>query len=885
MRPFFSTRFILLILILVSWTGTYAQDLDLEKKVSIELETVDLHTAIERIAEAASVHFSYNPKSIPQDISISIEAKEKSLGWIIDELCRQSGLSFELVEQQVVLINGVPGAPLGSVAERNNGIIVSGYIKDGDTGETLIGATIYLPEINRGTISNAFGFFSMAIPRGYQDLQVSYIGYAPYTLRLNSDTDHSIDIALTRSEEVLKEIIVKPVEESVVLRTSQMGKIDISSRILSDMPALMGEGDVIKTIQSLPGIKLHGDGSTWFFVRGGNRDQNLILLDDAPIYNPSHLLGLFSIFTPEAIKDMDVYKGDLPASYGGRLSSLIDIRTKDGNLNRFSMNGSIGMIASKIGLEVPLIKQKSSFFLSTRFSQLKWFFRQFNPEIRDFNFYDLNTKFNFKLNDNNRLYLSFYSGSDFYSNVTEDFASSGIKWRNNALTLRWNHVFNNRIFSNATLYTSKYDYRLYTSIDNNYFWNSDINNLTFKYDLSWYLNPNNTLYTGIRFSGHNIDPGNYYVDEKLGTQPVVSKKHAREFNIYLENEQKISAKLNLRYGLRLSIWNNTGEAIEYAYDESLNPVDSFYYAPGESYNHFLNLEPRLSINYLVTEKTSFKLSYARTTQYLHLVTNSISPFTTLDIWLPSGPNVPDQRADQIALGVFHVFDKPDLNLNVEAYYKKMHDQIDYVDHAQMLLNPYVETQLLFGHVNAYGLEFMLKKEEGRMNGWVGYSYSRAIRKTANVNFNEEYPAFYDRPHELTLFLSYDLTKKFNMSLNWYYSTGAAVTMPSSYFYYNGHTLPLYHEKNNARYPDYHRMDLSFLFQLNKNIRRYRHQLGLSIFNLYGRRNPIFINFNKIDGADNTFVIPGSTIPSPQLLTTNTYVYNVVPSITYHFQFQ
>jgi hypothetical protein len=286
-----------------------------------------------------------------------------------------------------------------------------------------------------------------------------------------------------------------------------MSKMDVSTHTLAEMPALMGEGDVIKSIQSLPGIKLHGDGSTWFFVRGGDRDQNMILLDDAPIYNPSHMLGLFSTFNPDVVKDITIYKGDLPASLGGRLSSLVDIRTNDGNLNRFGLNGSIGFISSKLGLQVPIVKQKSSFFLSARVSHLEWFFKQFNPDIRDFNFFDLNSKINFKINDNNRIFLSFYSGVDFYSNTTSSFASSGIKWQNNALTLRWNHVFNQKLFSNTTLYTSNYDYKLYTSIEDNSYWNSKIDNLTFKYDLSWYLNPKNTIYTGLRFSGHNLDPG------------------------------------------------------------------------------------------------------------------------------------------------------------------------------------------------------------------------------------------------------------------------------------------------------------------------------------------------------------------------------------------
>jgi hypothetical protein len=884
MRPFLAIK-CLILLLLISFSDTsFSQQLSLDENISISIKDLSLEDAIDKISELGKVNFSYNPQALPTDIKISITAVNQPIRIILEDLCEQADLTYELVEQQIIVKRSKP-EPQTDAMNPQKDKICSGFIKDKETGETLIGAAIYVPELKLGTISNAFGFFSLTIPDKDYEIQVSYVGYSTLTLPVHSEEKSSMEIELVKSEEVLKEVVVRPLDEIMVLNASQMSKIDINTNTLLEMPSMMGEGDVIKSIQALPGIKLHGDGSTWFFVRGGNKDQNMILLDDAPIYNPSHMLGLFSSFTPDAAKNITVYKGDLPASYGGRLSSVVDIRSNDGNLNKFGLSGSIGLISSKLAIQAPIVKQKSSFFLSGRVSQLKWFFKNFNPDIRDFNFYDLNSKINFKINNNNRLYLSFYSGADFYSNVTDSFNSSGIRWRNNALTLRWNHIFNKKLFSNTTIYTSNYDYRLYTSIEDNYYWNSGIDNLTFKYDLSWYLNPKNTLFAGFHFSGNNLDPGNYYVDGKLGTQPIVSKKHAREFDLYAENEQIITDKLNIRYGLRLSIWNNTGESVEYVYDENYALNDSIHYPPGESYNSFINLEPRLSLNYLISNRTSLKLSYARTTQYLHLITNSISPFTTLDVWLPSGPNIPDQKADQIALGVVHMIDKSGLNISAEGYYKKMNNQIDYIDHAEMLLNPYVETQLRYGYAKAYGVEFLLKKDKGKFNGWFGYTFSRVLRKTYEINQNREYPAFYDKPHEITFYLSYDLSKRIRTSLNWYYSSGAAVTMPSSFYIYNGLTLPIYDEKNNERLPDYHRMDLSFLFRLNRNVRKYQHQLGFSIYNLYGRKNPIFINFNKIQEDKENFIIPGNLINPPNLLTTNIFVYNMIPSITYYFQFQ
>jgi len=426
---------------------------------------------------------------------------------------------------------------------------------------------------------------------------------------------------------------------------------------------------------------------------------------------------------------------------------------------------------------------------------------------------------------------------------------------------------------------------MYTSVQQNNYWNSQIANLTMKFDLSWYLNSRNTIYTGIHFSGHNIDPGNYYLDGKLGAQPYVSKKHARELALYAENEQKINQRISIRYGLRLSVWDNTGESYEFIYNDNNEPIDTLYYNPGQSYHQYFNLEPRLSLNFKIRKNASLKLSLNRTTQYLHLITNSASPFTTLEVWLPSGPNIPDQTASQVSLSWFQTLPEPGYDISIEGYYKVMNNQIDYIDHANMLLNPVVETQLRYGTAKAYGLEFLVKKNKGKLTGWLGYTISKVSRKIEEINGGQSYPAFNDRPHEFTSYLGYNFSNRLKASINWYYATGAAFTTPKSYYYYNGLTLPIYTEKNNNRLPDYHRMDLSVIYRLNRKVHKYQHQIGLSIFNLYGRKNPIFINFNKIESVDNSFVIPGNLLQTSKLVTTNTYVYNVIPSITYYFQFK
>jgi len=866
---------IIIILIFLS-VRVYSQDDISAITVSLSFENIPLEEILEKISESGNINFSYNPKKIPLESQISIHVENESIKVVLEKICDQAHLSFEFVEQQIILKNK---------PKKKLNYTLSGYVKDIQSGELLIGAVIFLPHLNTGTITNAYGFYSLTVPAGIYDVEVSYIGYNQSIFQVELIENKTIDVDIKNSGKLLEEIIVSSVDRTKIFDVTPLSAIDLNPTILKEMPSLMGEGDVIKTIQAIPGIKLHGDGSTWFFVRGGGSDQNMILLDDAPIYNPSHMLGLFSTFVPDVVKNITIYKGDMPASYGGRLSSLVDIRTNDGNLNSFGFNGSIGLISSKLALETPIKKGKSSLFLSGRTSHIKWFFERTNPDVEDFYFYDLNAKLNVKLNKKNRLFLSFYSGADSYSNIAGQNTSSGIRWRNNALTFRWNHVFNNKVFSNTTISTSSYDYRMYTSIQQNNYWNAQIANLSLKFDLSWFLNSQNTIYTGINFSGHNMDPGNYYLDGKLGAQPYVSKKHARELALYAENEQKINHRFSLRYGFRLSIWDNTGESFEFVYNEDFQPIDTLYYDPGQSYHQYFNLEPRLSFNYIATKNTSLKLSYSRTTQYLHLISNSISPFTTLEVWLPSGPNIPDQTANQVILSWFQSFAKPGLDLSIEAYYKAMNNQIDYIDHANMLLNPIVESQLRYGKAKAYGIEFLIKKNEGKLTGWLGYTLSKVNRITKGINQDRTYPAFNDRPHELTSFLSFDFSKRFNASLNWYYATGAAFTTPNSFYYYNDMSLPIYSEKNNSRLPDYHRMDLSFIYRLNRKLRKYQHQLGLSIFNVYGRKNPIFINFNKIESENNSFVIPGNLLQSQDLLTTNTFVYNVIPSLTYYFQFK
>jgi len=874
------------IVLLIVWLipEGFSQEVDslLNRKISFTIKNILLEEALHTFSEKSGLRFSYNAKRISTDTNISIDVENVTVKEVLDMICTQAGLTYESVEKQIILKKAKSELIKSQIGVGK--VTLSGFIRDADTGEILIGAAVYLSELETGTISNAYGFYSITLPQDSYSIKISYIGYNEINRTLNLSSSYKMDIQLSKSEILMEEIIVIPDDRISFVGASQMSNMDINPGDLMQMPAFLGEGDVIKSLQSIPGIQLFADGSTMFFVRGGDRDQNLILLDEAPIYNPSHLLGLFSTFIPDAVKDINIYKGDIPASYGSRLSSLIDIKTNDGNLNRFSMNGSIGMLSTKLGIEAPIVREKGSFFLSGRMSQVGWVFKRLNDRVEDFYFYDVNSKLNWKFNDRNRIFLTFYSGADLYSEKSDNLNSTGINWKNNALTFRWNHVFSKKLFSNTTLYASSYDYALYTSIENSNFWNSSIANLTLKSDFSWFINPAMTLYSGFAFSGHNINPGNFFINNQLTSAvPYVSKKHNRESAFYAENDHQITKKLNIRYGIRLSIWENTGEAIEIEYNQDLNPVDSSYYPPGKAYHSFSNLTPRISLSYQINPNTALKASYTRTAQYLHLINNSISPFTTLDVWLPSGPNIPDQTANQIASGIIYQIEKTGILLSSEIYYKKMKNQIDYIDHAEMLLNPFVEGELRFGNAWSYGLEVLAEKKTGRLRGWMGYAYSRAWRQFPDTNNGLKYPAFYDRPNEFSFMLIYDINSRVNTSMNWYYASGSAITTPSGFYYFQGHTLPLFTEKNNDRFPNYHRLDVSFRFRLNKNPHRFQHYLGLSIYNLYGRKNPVFINFNKIETETNVFKTPGDLGSLPNLITTQTFIYNVIPSINYHFQ--
>ena len=734
---------------------------------------------------------------------------------------------------------------------------LSGHITDASSGEELIGVNIYIKELGTGGVTNVYGFYSLTIPRGSYEIIYSYVGYESIVETIDLEGAITKNIELSRKGEELEEIVVTSERKDKNVESTEMSTVNLKVESIKKLPALLGEVDIIKALQLLPGVQSAGEGTSGLYVRGGNVDQNLILLDEAPVYNASHLMGFFSVFNPDAIKDMQLYKGGIPAQYGGRLSSVLDIRMKEGNSKKFAASGGIGTVSSRLTLEAPIAKGRGSFLVSGRRTYADIFLGlSSNPDVKEnkLYFYDLNLKGNYRISEKDRIFLSGYFGRDVFK-FSDEFK---MQWGNGTGTLRWNHIFSNRLFMNTSLIYSNFDYLLGDPAGVDAFeWTSDIQNQSGKIDFNYFLNPENTLKFGVHSTRYQFSPGHARSgapnDDGIFNDIRLPDIFAWEHAAYLSNEQKISPRLKASYGLRVSAFQNVGKATVYTYDKS-NPDDytvsgSTDYDKGEVYKTHSGIEPRFSLKYSLNDQSSVKLSYNRMVQYVHLASNSTSA-SPLDIWFPSSPNVEPQRADQVAVGYFRNFKNNMFETSVEAYYKNMDNQIDFKDHAELLLNEYLEGELRIGEGYAYGLEFMLRKQEGKLQGMLSYTLSRTERKIPEINNGKTYPNRYDRTHDISLFATYDLNEKWSFGSNWVYTTGAAVTMPTGRFEYGNMITPVYSDRNAARLPAYHRLDLSATFRhkskKNPN-RRFKRETVFSLYNAYYRKNAFSINFVQDEG--------------------------------------
>ncbi|HEY4287468.1 MAG TPA: TonB-dependent receptor [Puia sp.] len=747
---------------------------------------------------------------------------------------------------------------------------VSGTVRDKATGEVLIGASISLLEVARsGVISNSYGFFSITAPAGSYSLLISFSGYVTDTVPVALDKNIMLTSELESAH--LQTVVVSAQKKNDNITRPVMGVQKLTTSEIRNIPVLFGEKDVLKTIQLLPGIQFAGDGNSSFYVRGGGADQNLILLDEATVYNPSHLLGFFSTFNSDAIKDVTVYKGAMPAEYGGRLSSAVDIKMNDGNNKDYHFGGGIGLISTRLNAEGPIVKDKGSFSISGRRTYADLFLKlSSDSSVKDNSlyFYDLNVKANYKISEKDRVYLSGYFGRDNLA-FGETF---GIDYGNATGTARWNHVFNSRLFSNTSFIYSNYSYKIKINSNNNDIHiTSDIRDLNLKEDLQYYGNADNKIDFGFSVIHHNISPGVISASQTSSYNSIaLQNKYSLENAVYVSHEWAPYEKLHFNYGLRATSFSVLGPGTFYTYDAAGNTTDSAKYPSGKFVKTFYNVEPRFSVSYQLNETSSLKLGYNRNTQVLHLLSNSTSANPT-DLWLPSSNNVKPEIADQVSAGYFRNFSENRWEFSAESYYKTMANQIDYKNGAQLVANENVESQLLLGKGRAYGLELYLKKKEGRFTGWISYTLSRTELKIDGINNNSWYPAKQDRTHDIGVVGIYQASRKWTLSSTWVYYTGNAVTFPSGKYQVAGQTAFLYTERNGYRMPAYHRMDAAATL-LGKKTAKFESSWTFSVYNLYGRQNAYSIAFqNDPDDPTKTEALRYA-------------LFRWIPSVTWNFKF-
>jgi outer membrane cobalamin receptor len=761
---------------------------------------------------------------------------------------------------------------------------LSGTIKDNSNGEDLIGVTIFVKELpGIGTVTNLYGFYSITLPKGEYTFQYSYVGYKTIEFKANLNQNIKNNIELSSGSTDLEIVEISAEREDENIRSNEMSVTKIDMKEIESIPVLFGERDILKTIQLLPGVKSGGEGNAGFFVRGGSSDQNLILLDGAPVYNASHLLGFFSVFNSDAIKDLKLYKGGMPAEYGGRLSSVMDIKMKEGNSKEFAASGGIGLIASKLTIEAPIVKNKGSFIISGRRTYADLFLKlSKNEDQRNTSlyFYDLNMKANYQFSDKDRLFISGYFGRDNLG-FADRFA---FNWGNSTGTIRWNHLYNDKLFSNTSIIFSNFNYLIDIKAAG-FKINSKIQDITLKQDLDFFWNEKNKLNFGGSIIHHTFDPGEISSSGEAIGDTKIENRYSLESGLYVSNEHKFNELWSATYGLRYSNFTQIGPGEIYSYDEKGNVTDTSNYNNYETVKSYNGLEPRLSINYILNETSSIKTSYNRNYQYLHLLSNSSGSNPT-DSWLPSSNNIKPQIADQVALGYFKNFKGNTYEFSVETYYKALQNTIDYRTGAEITLNATVEGELLYGKGRAYGFEFFLKKRKGNFTGWISYTLARTEVNFDEINEGNWYPAKQDRTHDLSVVAMYKVSERVSLSSTFVYYTGNAVTFPTGKYVVDNQTINLYSERNGSRMPAYHRMDVGLVWD-GKNYReilnpdtgekekvkkKFQSSWNFSIYNLYARENAYSYTFRENEDD------PTKTE------TVRLSLFKIIPSISYNFKF-
>ena len=767
-------------------------------------------------------------------------------------------------------------------------VTLSGTVIDSNNNESLIGVVIEIPVLKISTITNEYGFYSLTIPKGTYSIVINTIGYETKTVEISIQENRKLTFDIKADAKELDAVIVNKNPYRTIISKPEMSVNKIAISTIKKMPAILGEIDILKSITTLPGVTNAGEGQSGFNVRGGAADQNLILLDEATVYNSSHLFGFFSVFNADAIKDLKLYKGGIPSRFGGRVASVIDIYQKEGNSKAFHLSGGIGLISSRIMAEGPLVKEKGSFLVAGRSSYAHLFLKLTDNNNSAY-FYDLNTKLSYKLNENNNLYLSGYFGRDVFS-LNNSFVNT---YGNTVFNLRWNHLFNDKLFSNFSMIYSDYYYGL--TIDFVGFnWDSGIKNYNFKYDFKHYLNDKTKLFYGVNTIYYDFNPGKIEpINSASGINPKqLDKKYAFEPALYVDVEQQLSDKISINYGLRYSLFYRLGnqkmntyannQAVVFNSEQQIyekaTPIGTVDYGRNETIAKFNNLEPRFSIAYLLNDTQSIKMSYNRMTQYLHLISNTQSP-APLDVWTPSDQVLKPHMLDQIAIGYFSELNDGKYTLEVESFYKKIKNRLDYIDGADLIANNAIEQVVLNGNARAYGLEVLFRKNEGRLNGWASYTLSRSEQQTpgrnsieTGINNGAWYKTGWDKLHNLSITGMYKLNEKWSFSSIFTLQSGQPVTYPNGQYQYQGISIPTYGLRNEDRLPTYHRLDISATLIPSKNKNRnWQGEWVFGIYNLYSRKNAASISFRQNQDSGNNEAVRLS-------------IFGIVPSVTYNFKF-
>ena len=761
---------------------------------------------------------------------------------------------------------------------------ISGYIRDKSSGETLIGATVSIKTSSKGISSNQYGFYSITLEGGKYNLVCTSVGYKSQSISIDLNMDSVMNIDMENGVALSQEVVVTARKRDNNVKAAQMGKVSLQIEQIKSVPAFLGEVDLLKVVQLLPGVRNAGEGSAGIYVRGGGPDQNLILLDDAVVYNTGHLFGFFSVFNSDAIKNVTLIKGGMPAQYGGRLSSVLDVSMKDGNNQKLQVDGGIGLIASRVSIQGPLKKEKASFIISARRTYIDALTKPFMSKTGQFSgsgyyFYDLNTKLNYKFSDKDRLYLSGYFGRDVFDFVNgQQSLDVNIPWGNATGTIRWNHVFSKKLFVNTTAVYNDYNFS-FKANQNNFDVKlaSGIKDVSIKQDYDFYSFSKHKIKFGAAYTYHRFKPSIVSGrQDSVEFNPVNPQlKYANEVSAYIQDDWEISSKFQINGGLRYSMFQQIGPYKLFQTDANGNKIDSTVFSGGKPVKTYGGLEPRVTMRYSINDETSIKMSATRNLQFIHLVSNSGTTLPT-DIWVPSTYKVKPQLSWLYAAGLFKNFKNNMFETSIEFYYKDMQNQIEYKEGYTPNSLDDTENSFVFGKGWSYGSELYINKGKGKFTGWIGYTLSWTWRKFADLNFGEKYPAKYDRRNDLSVVGMYELNKKWKLSATFVYGTGNAATLPERFYIVDGVLTQEYSRINQYRLPSYHRLDLGAVLTPKKNEnRKCKSEWVFSVYNVYNRKNPYFIYFDQTGSLGQGNL---------QIQAKQVSIFPVIPSVTWNFKF-